>query len=198
MSSGVRVGSWWAKAWLRAVEEAAYDPADLSRARGRVRAGAVGVVAVETGSLHASVHDGVEPFRPRVTVPLFGPEEVQVVLEAMTATVGRLPVVLAGDLPHDLVEHCDELGAELLPAGGDLESECRCASWLPVCPHALALLVAFARDLDTAPRLLLELRGVDLDDGDGGDPSFGPDLEVAWQASREASEMLDRPSPRRW
>ena len=48
---GVRAASWWAKAWLRAVEESAYGEGDLRGGRALARAGAVGGITVAPGRL---------------------------------------------------------------------------------------------------------------------------------------------------
>ena len=48
-AAAARARSWWGKAWLRAVEEAAYGEDDLRRGRALARAGKVGGIAVEPG-----------------------------------------------------------------------------------------------------------------------------------------------------
>ena len=55
---GVRAASWWAKAWLRAVEESAYGERDLRGGRTLARGGAVGGITVSPGRLLARVARG--------------------------------------------------------------------------------------------------------------------------------------------
>ena len=61
-------------------------------------------------------------------------------VEVVAAEAGRAPALLAGELPHPLVEHAEEAGVELLPFGGELEASCTCDAWLDPCVHALALM----------------------------------------------------------
>ena len=44
-------------------------------------------------------------------------------VETVAAEAGRIAALLAGDLPHALVEHAEEAGVELLPYGGELATE---------------------------------------------------------------------------
>ena len=46
---GGGAGTWWSKAWGRAVEESAFAVAELHRGRALARAGEVGAIAVDTG-----------------------------------------------------------------------------------------------------------------------------------------------------
>ena len=52
-----RATRWWAKAWVRAVEEASYAAADLPAARAISRSGRIGQISVEPGRFVAAVED---------------------------------------------------------------------------------------------------------------------------------------------
>ena len=85
-------------------------------------------------------------------------------VEAVAAESGRLPALLAGDLPHALVEHAEEAGVELLPFGGELEASCTCSAWVDPCAHALAAAYQVAWLVDADPFVLLALRGLSRED----------------------------------
>ena len=150
---------------MRAVEEAAYAEGDLRVARQLARSGAVGGISLTGGRLVAAVadHRGHGLFTVDVRIPVLDSEGVAIVVEVVAAESGRIGALLAGDLPHVLVEHLDESGVELLPFGGELEASCTCEGWLDPCPHALAVLYQVAWLVDADPLALLHLRGLPRD-----------------------------------
>lgn len=159
-----RGGSWWAKAWARAVEEAAYGERELRRARALATQGRVGGISLAVGQVVAAVSEGPAWETVQVRLPTLDAAGSQAWVEAVGAEAGRIARLLDGDLPHDLVEHADELGAELLPYGGEFDATCSCDAWLDPCPHALAVLYQVGWILDDAPLALLHLRGLSRDE----------------------------------
>lgn len=161
-------GRWWAKAWLRAVEEVAYDEADLRRARTLARRGAVGAVRVDAGSLRSAVTEqrrgAEELWGVEVALPVLDASAVAALVEAVAADPARVAALLVGDLPHDLVEHAEEAGVELVPYGTELAASCTCAAWVDPCPHALALLLQVGWLVEDDPLVLLQLRGLPRED----------------------------------
>ncbi|GAA0979918.1 hypothetical protein ENKNEFLB_00097 [Nocardioides aquaticus] len=202
-------GRWWAKAWLRAVEEVAYDEGDLRRARSLARSGAVGAVRVDAGSLRSAVTEqrrgAEELWGVEVALPVLDPSAVAALVEAVAADPARVAALLAGELPHDLVEHAEEAGVELVPYGTELAASCTCASWVDPCPHALALLLQVGWLVEDDPLVLLQLRGLPREDllaalHHRRDPQPGPGpgrddaeevLETAEDAARRAARILD-------
>jgi uncharacterized Zn finger protein len=155
-----RATTWWGKAWVRACEEAAYGDSDLKVARALARAGAVGAITVTDGRFLAAVEDGEELWSTSTSLPVLDERDRAAFVEAVAAEAGRLPALLAGDLSHQLVEHAEEAGVELLPFGGELEASCTCRSWVDPCPHALAMAYQVAWLADADPFVLLALRGL--------------------------------------
>ncbi|XBB66750.1 SWIM zinc finger family protein [Nocardioides sp. WV_118_6] len=158
-SRGIR--SWWGKAWQRAVEEAAYSEAELRPGRAAARRGDVGGISVDSGSLLAAVREGDDAWTVEVAVPTLDDETRAALVEVVAAESGRVAELLAGNLPHDLVEHAEEVGVELLPYGGELVATCTCPHYLAPCAHALALLIQAGWLLDADPLVLFALRGLD-------------------------------------
>ncbi|MGA8255199.1 MAG: SWIM zinc finger family protein [Nocardioides sp.] len=158
-----RASTWWGKAWVRAVEEAAYGEAELRAARSLARAAAVGGISIGRGRMVAAVSDSSGLFTVDVRLPVLDEPATAGLIEAVAAEAGRVGALLSGDLPHALVEHAEEAGAELLPFGGEFEATCTCDAWLDPCAHALALLYQVAWLVDVDPIALCHLRGVPRD-----------------------------------
>jgi uncharacterized Zn finger protein len=213
---GGGAGTWWSKAVVRAVEEAAFSVQDLRRARTLARAGAVGAITVSDGGAVAAVSDGDDAFTVEVTVPVLDEGDAAAFAELVAAESGRIGALLAGQLPHAFVEAIEEAGVELLPYGGELGSACTCDAWLDPCPHALAVLTQLAWLIQVDPFVLTHLRGLSRDRvlrdlhrlaqpsaaalagesaGDSGSSEALDDLVVAEDAAVRAARLLHREDP---
>ena len=142
-------------------------------------------------------------------MPVLDEQAAEAFLETVAAEAGRVVALLAGDLPHGLVEHAEEAGVELLPYGGELGTDCTCAAWVDPCPHALAVLYQLTWLIEDDPFVLLELRGLprerllarlharaDRPGADAGDdrdhgPDLGPDLDTGLDAALRAARILE-------
>lgn len=204
--SSARATTWWGKAWVRAVEEAAYAESDLRAARTLARGGHVGQIATETGRFVASVEDRQGLWTVDGSVPVLDDRDLEALVETVAAESGRIAALLAGDLPHGLVEHAEEAGVELLPYGGELGSSCTCDHWADPCVHALAVLQQLTWLVEDDPFVLLQLRGMPRDEllgrlharagpaTDGEDEDV--DLDAAVEAALYAARLLrDAPAP---
>ena len=158
-----RASRWWGKAWVRAVEESAYAEADLRAGRTLARSGHVGQVTTDEGGFLAAVEDEDGLWTVSGRVPVLDATAGEALVETVAAESGRIVALLAGDLPHDLVEHAEESGVELLPYGGELATECTCEAWVDPCVHALAVLYQLTWLLEEDPFVLLQLRGLPRD-----------------------------------
>jgi uncharacterized Zn finger protein len=201
-----RASTWWGKAWVRAVEEVAYSQTDLATARSVSRSGRIGQISVRPGQFVAAVEDADGLWAVLGSIPVLAPAAVATLVEAVAAEAGRLPALLAGELPITLVEHAEEAGVELLPYGAELGSSCTCDFWADPCPHALAVLYQLAWLLEADPFVLLHLRGVPRDEllaalhertrsaapepGSGWADDEDPDVEVAADAALRAAALL--------
>ncbi|WP_457206378.1 SWIM zinc finger family protein [Nocardioides sp. P5_C9_2] len=193
---GGGAGTWWSKAWGRAVEESAFGVAELRRGRALARAGEVGAIAVDPGSAVAAVTEGDDAWTVTIGVPTLDDRDRATFVELVGAESGRIAAMLAGQLPHALLEACEEAGIELLPYGAELGSTCTCDSWLDPCPHALAVLTQVGWLLQADPFVLLQLRGLSREELLAGlhalavtDP-VADDLTVAEDAALRAERIL--------
>ncbi len=205
-----RARTWWGKSWVRAIEEAAFGESDLRRARTISRSGRIGAISVSADGFVAAVEDPDGLWSVSGRLPALAEEEIDGFCEALEAEAGRVAALLAGDLPHGLVEHAEEAGVELLPYGGEFTTTCTCDSWAEPCVHALALLYQVTWLLEDDPFVLLQLRGLprpallarldersglshsagaeDLDDPDDPDD---PDVEAVVDAAVRAARMVE-------
>lgn len=156
-------GTWWSKAVLRAVEEAAFGEKELRAGRALARSGAVGAITVDEGGAVAAVSEGHDAFTVEVTLPALDDSDAATFTELVAAESGRVAALLAGQLPHSFVEAVEGAGVELLPYGGELGSACSCDSWLDPCPHALAVWTQLAWLIQVDPFVLTHLRGLSRD-----------------------------------
>ncbi|GAA4369449.1 SWIM zinc finger family protein [Nocardioides caricicola] len=198
--STARATTWWGKAWVRAIEEAAYADADLVASRALARGGHVGQIATEPGRFVASVEDRRGLWTVAGGIPVLDDGAVSALVEAVAAESGRIAALLAGDLPFSLVEHAEEAGVELLPYGAELSSTCTCDHWADPCTHALAVLHQLTWLLEADPFVLLQLRGLPRDELLGrlharAEPAGDPDetevdLDAAVEAALYAARLL--------
>ncbi len=198
-----RADRWWGKAWVRAVEESAYAEADLVAGRSLARSGRVGAIEVGPGSAVAVVEERGGQWRVEVAVPVLDDAGAAALVETVAAQAGRVTALLAGDLPHELVEHAEEAGVELLPYGGELETTCSCEGWVDPCVHALAVLHQLTWLLEADPFVLLHLRGTGREEllallharapavPDGEAEPDDDDLTTAYDAAARAARLLE-------
>ena len=197
-AGGARTRTWWGKAWVRAVEEAAYAEDDLKRGRRLARAGRVGGITVDPGRFVAAVEEDDDVLTVSGGLPELDAAAAAALTEVVAAESGRIAALLAGDLPHSLVEHAEEAGVELLPYGGELATRCTCEPWADPCRHALAVLQQLTWLIEADPFVLLALRGIGRDDllarlhalAAAPEPEAN-DLDVAVDAARRAARVLE-------
>lgn len=157
--------TWWGKAWVAAVEEAAaLDPNRLARGRTYARGGKVGAIEVHPGYATATVQgQHGRRYRTDVAVRALAPSEWEQVADAIGARAGHAAALFDGELAPGIVEDVAALDIRLLPGPGDLRPDCSCPDWAEPCKHAAALCYLLATELDRDPFLLFVLRGMARD-----------------------------------
>lgn len=145
----------------------AYGEADLRSARSLARRGAVGQLTIthegEYAAL-AAVDDRDDTWTVQLSCERLAQADRLLFTELVAASAGRVAALLAGDLPHALVEDGEQAGLELLPYSGDLSSTCGCQAWVDPCRHALAVGYQLGWLIDRDPFVLLQVRGIARDD----------------------------------
>ncbi|WP_399882278.1 SWF or SNF family helicase [Streptomyces sp. BBFR51] len=151
--------TWWGRAWLQALEDAALDNAQVKTGRRLARAGAVGAVSVRPGRITAVVQDRDRTaHRADVLLEQLSDAQWDRFVDMAIERSGHVAALLDRDMPPHLVEDAANAGIDLLPGMGDLEPECDCGAW-DHCGHTAALCYQVARLLDQDPFVLLLMRG---------------------------------------
>ncbi|WP_077799791.1 SWF or SNF family helicase [Streptomyces sp. JHA26] len=197
--------TWWGRAWLKALEDAALDGAQVKAGRRLARAGAVGAVSVRPGRITAVVQDRDRtPHRADVLLERLSEEQWDRFVDMTVERSGHVAALLDGEMPPHLVEDAASAGIELLPGLGDLEPECDCGAW-DHCGHTAALCYQVARLLDQDPFVLLLMRGrgegavlsaLQTRDGASGEAAaFGPEGVDAAEAYAAGHVLPPLPPP---
>ncbi|MEU8227016.1 SWIM zinc finger family protein [Kribbella sp. NPDC048915] len=151
--------SWWAQAWVQAMEDTSLDAGQLQRGRRFANSGQVGTITVSPGRIAASVHAPEDTYESVVHVDVLTEDEWRRFREQVAARAGHIAALLDGEMPHSLVDAAADAGVTLLPGIGDLDPSCTCDAWELPCQHAAALCYQVAWLLDADPFVLLLLRG---------------------------------------
>jgi uncharacterized Zn finger protein len=156
---GLRGRSWWARAFVAAMEDAALDATLLRRGRRFAGSGRIGPITVSPGRIAATVEDPDGVFDVVVHLAALTDAQWQRFLAQVRAEAGHLAALLDREVPRSLVGSADDADVALLPTIGDLESECDCPDIGDPCQHAAGLCYQVAWLLDDDPFVLLLLRG---------------------------------------
>ena len=154
-----RGSSWWARAWVQAMEDTSLDNGQLRKGRRYANSGQVGTITVSPGRIAAVVHSPEDTYESVVHVDELNDDDWRRFREQVAARAGHIAALLDGEMPHDLVEAAADAGVTLLPGIGDLDPSCTCDAWELPCQHAAALCYQVAWLLDADPFVLLLLRG---------------------------------------
>lgn len=192
---GAFASSWWAKQWISALEHLV-DSGRLGRGRRYARKGQVisidekknGVVAKVQGSRRT-------PYKVNINIASLSNEQWEDVLDALAEQVIFAAQLLAGEMPQDIEEAFEEVGASLFPKKrGDLETNCSCPDWANPCKHVAATHYILGERFDEDPFLIFRLRGRTQDEvmqalreRRAGEDNFVEDEEVEKVASLEES-----------
>ena len=156
--------SWWAQAWVQAMEDTSLDAGQLRKGRRSANSGQVGTITVSPGRIAATVYAPEDTYESVVHVDELTDDDWHRFGEQLAARAGHIAALLDGEMPHNLVEAAADAGVTLLPGIGDLDSSCTCDAWELPCQHAAALCYQVAWLLDADPFVLLLLRGRSRED----------------------------------
>ena len=156
--------SWWARAWVQALEDTSLDSDQLRKGRRYANSGQVGAITISPGRIAAMVYSPDDTYEAVVQVDELSEDAWRRFLDQVAARAGHIAALLDGDMPHDLVEAAADAGVALLPGIGDLDPTCTCDGWELPCQHAAALCYQVAWLLDDDPFILLLLRGRSRED----------------------------------
>ncbi|WP_433828032.1 SWIM zinc finger family protein [Actinoplanes sp. CA-015351] len=169
---------WWSRRfvdWLEGV----CQPGRLARGRTYARKGQVLDFALAPGRVTARVQGSRPvPYQVEIRIPAYAEAQWTDITEALGSRALYRAALLAGEMPHEIVELFTDLGMPLFPS--ELDISCSCPDWGIPCKHGSAALYVLAEAFDDDPFLVLAWRGRNRDtllDDLRGTPE--PDEEMA-------------------
>jgi len=174
-----RIGEqWWSRRFVDVLEQIC-DGGRLARGRAYARKGQVLDFALRPGTVTGRVQ-GSRPKPYEVTIALKAFDEAQwtAVTEALGAQALYRAALLAGEMPHEIVDLFAEHDLPLFP--DRLDIHCNCPDWGVPCKHGSAVLYVLAEAFDDDPFLVLAWRGRDREEllsALRGTPEPGPEID---------------------
>lgn len=202
--------TWWAGRWIAALERLV-DPARLARGRSYARSGQVTKLEVGPGKVTARVQGSrPTPYKVSISFRALSDAEWGRVIDAMADQAIYAARLLSGEMPEQIEEVFQQVGASLLPAtGGDMETDCSCPDWANPCKHVAAVHYLLGEQFDEDPFLMFLLRGRSKEqvlealrerragpaaeesgDAEEAETATAPDLAAFWTAPRPVDVAL--------
>jgi uncharacterized Zn finger protein len=153
---------WWSRRFVDVLERVC-DGGRLARGRAYARKGQVMDFSLAPGLVTARVQGSrPRPYEVEVAIASFAESQWTDVTEALGGRALYRAALLAGDMPHEIVELFDEFGLPLFP--DELDIRCSCPDWSVPCKHGSAVLYVLAEAFDDDPFLVLAWRGRSRDE----------------------------------
>ncbi|XVU25716.1 SWIM zinc finger family protein [Actinoplanes sp. CA-054009] len=150
---------WWSRRFVDVLEQVC-DGGRLARGRAYARKGQVMDFTLAAGRVTARVQGSrPQPYEVNVEISAFDEAQWTVLTEALGAQALYRAALLAGEMPHEIVELFAAHEAPLFP--DRLDIRCNCPDWGVPCKHGSAVLYVLAEAFDDDPFLVLAWRGRD-------------------------------------
>ncbi|WP_114853329.1 SWIM zinc finger family protein [Brachybacterium sp. YJGR34] len=160
------IGVAWHAVALREAAEALLGTGRAGGGRADARAGRVQWLDVAAGLARGDVLDADGAlYHARLELPVLRADERRDLLRVAHAHP-ELPARLAsGEYPRDVETELARSALSLLPReASELTHDCSCLDWPGPCRHVAALVYVLVEAVDAEPVLLLQLRGLALED----------------------------------
>ncbi|HEX8345947.1 MAG TPA: SWIM zinc finger family protein [Actinoplanes sp.] len=155
-----RIGEqWWSRRFVD-ILEGICDGGRLARGRAYARKGQVIDFTVSAGAVSGRVQGSrPKPYRVTIRIDAYDDTAWTSISEALASQALYRAALLAGEMPHEIVDVFDALGLPLFPS--TLDMNCTCPDWGLPCKHLSAVLYVLAEAFDDDPFLVLAWRGRD-------------------------------------
>jgi len=148
---------WWSRRFVD-VLEGVCDGGRLARGRNYARKGQVIDFALAPGRVTARVQGSrPQPYAVTVGITAFADAQWAELTEALGGQALYRAALLAGEMPHEIVDLFADHGLPLFP--DELDIRCSCPDWSVPCKHGSAVLYVLAEAFDDDPFLVLAWRG---------------------------------------
>lgn len=155
--------TFWGKGWCKHMESFSDYANRLPRGRSYVRNGSVCHLAIEKGLVKAIV-TGSSLYNVTIKMQTLSAKKWEKIKAACTGQIGSLLDLLNGTLSDGVMSVVTERKTGLFPQPNEITLACDCPDWATMCKHVAAVLYGVAVRLDTAPKALFLLRGVDSEE----------------------------------
>jgi uncharacterized Zn finger protein len=148
---------WWSRRFVDILERIC-DGGRLSRGRSYARKGQVMGFDVLPGRVRGQVQGSrTKPYQVTITIAAYDGADWARIEQALASQALFRAALLAGEMPHEIVDVFDSLDRPLFPSR--LDMKCSCPDWSVPCKHASAVLYVLAEAFDDHPFLVLAWRG---------------------------------------
>ncbi len=148
---------WWSRRFVDVLEQIC-DGGRLARGRAYARKGQVMDFALAAGKVTGRVQGSrPQPYEVTIEIGAFDGALWTELTEALGSQALYRAALLAGEMPHEIVELFAAHEAPLFPS--QLDIRCNCPDWSVPCKHGSAVLYVLAEAFDDDPFLVLAWRG---------------------------------------
>ena len=148
---------WWSRRFVDILENIC-DGGRLARGRSYARKGQVLGFDLSAGLVEGQVQGSrPEPYRVRIAIEAYDEAAWAAVSQALGEQALYRAALLAGEMPHEIVDVFAGLDLPLFPSS--LNMTCSCPDWGLPCKHLSAVLYVLAEAFDDDPFLVLAWRG---------------------------------------
>ncbi|MBD0324603.1 MAG: SWIM zinc finger family protein [Aldersonia sp.] len=148
---------WWSRRFVDILETIC-DSGRLSRGRSYARKGQVMDFEITPGRVRAQVQGSrPKPYRVTIAIPAYDDVDWSRIQAALGAQALYRAALLAGEMPHEILDVFASLDRPLFPS--ELDIRCTCPDWSVPCKHGSAVLYVLAEAFDEDPFLVLAWRG---------------------------------------
>ena len=148
---------WWSRRFVDVLERVC-DGGRLARGRSYARKGQVMDFALAPGRVTARVQGSrPQPYAVTIDITAFDEAQWTELTEALGDRALYRAALLAGEMPHEIVDLFADHGLPLFP--DELDIRCSCPDWSVPCKHGSAVLYVLAEAFDDDPFLVLAWRG---------------------------------------
>jgi uncharacterized Zn finger protein len=149
--------SWWSRRFVDVLEQIC-DGGRLARGRSYARKGQVMDFALSAGRVTGRVQGSrPQPYEVTIDIAAFDNPQWTELTEALGSQALYRAALLAGEMPHEIVDLFAAHEAPLFP--DRLDIRCSCPDWSVPCKHGSAVLYVLAEAFDDDPFLVLAWRG---------------------------------------
>lgn len=152
--------TFWGQSWCANLERYSDYASRLPRGRSYVRNGLVIDLQIAKGKVTAMV-SGSELYEVEIAIAPVAAKRWKGICRDCAGTIDSLIELLQGRLAKGVMDRVCREGDGLFPQPSEIRLSCSCPDWADMCKHVAGALYGIGARLDTQPRLLFELRGVD-------------------------------------